>query len=1215
MLSAAALFVSISIGFGEPARAGWPPPADATAEELKDPANWPNDPAYGYDVAEGKSGQWHHYSFIPDRAPNAPRLREGESAAGMSVDLAWRHSAGDDRVLVAVTDSGIEWDNPNLVNKAFLNKGELRGAPKEPLHADRSACAPLDPQQPSDDLFDCNGDGIFTVADYADHPDLLPEASDGHPQGDKNRNGVLDAGDLISNFSNDFDDDGNGYVDDISGWDFFKDDNDPYDDTGSGHGTREAEWSTAQGNDGIGEIGDCPLCRFVPLRVGDSFIAEVNDWAKAVVYATDLRAQMIQSALGTIDMSRFAQAALDYAWQNGTLVVSSMADENSRHHNMPAANNHTLPVHAVTMLMDGGVDANATAAQSFLAFNTCTNYGGQNYLSASGTACSGEAVGHLSGIGGLVHAIAFEAGLTPALTPGELVQVLLTSADDIDVGESREPESSHFWSQPGFDQRFGYGRVNANRALEAVRDGKIPPDIDVVRPRWFEVLYADRVSGPIPILGTVSAKRATSFDYTVEWAPGVQPLDSDFREIDSKSNVAGTAVAGEDGSPLAELEIRGLDVSHERDPDSPLGENDFTITVRVRALAHYGDPVGDVPGELRRTYYVHEDPDLLSGFPYRIGGSGESSPKLADIDGDGLRDIVLATADGAVHVLAIEDETPVPLPGFPVLVAPLRGFRQDPNEPSYRSARAYSDTNGIDPELAREAISATPAIDDIDGDGKPEIVVTTYQGSLYVIEHDGSIAAGWPVRLPDVPSCPLDGSEASGPCMDRDHIIARGAYASPVLADMNGDQKLDVVQAAFDGHVYVFDAAGEPLPNFPVLVRFPGTAGTELNRVMTTPAVADFNADGIPDLVVGSNEKLGGGAGAFYIIDGRGTAAGASPYLPNWPVTMTSFELFPLVGEGVPNSPVAADFDGDGVPEAVMHGNASAPLIAKSDPGPSSLGVSPPNVLLDPTNVFGADSKARLPDDMFPLFAQPSVGDLNQDGVPDVVASGGSLSMARDLSSSHPRAEPGQHLLAMWDGKTGAMFPGSPVLLEDFTFFNNHAIADLSGDGYPEVLTGSGGYYVHAADACGREPAGWPKFTGQWITATTAVGDIDGDELLDVVVPTRNGWLYAWRTQATADGVIQWESFHHDNRNTGHLGTPLPRGTMLGAAPPLPIDENGSCGTEETATPADARRRLEASGGCGCTLPARDPRNPAPLLVFAGLVSAWRRHLRRRLGS
>ncbi len=1190
------------------ASAEWPPPESTTAKDMPDPKYWPNDPDYGY--TKDSDGQWEHYSFVP--TPSGSIMpRPEETQAGMAIDLAWRHTIGDDNVRIAITDSGIEWDREDLLERAWLNPKELEH--HKPLHADSSAC------DGTGELagFDCNGDGILTVSDYKDTPSLAPEATMGHPKGDKNQNGVLDAGDLILNYSDGVDDDQNGYIDDISGWDFMKDDNDPYDDTRYGHGTGEANDSVASANNGIGAAGGCPNCRFIPMRVGDSFITDVSDFGQAVIYATDAGAKVIQCALGTINNNHFSQAALDYAYDKGVLTITSMADENSRHHNVPAASNHTLPVHAIEY--DG---TRVTASTTFVQFHPCSNFGGQNLLSASGTACSSEATGQLSGIAGLVYSAALKYGINPPLTPGEAQSIFFTTADDIDVAESRQPDAHYRWSQKGFDQRFGYGRVNANRAVEAIRDHRIPPAVDVTSPTWFTVLYKDRVTGPVDIVGTVSAKRANSYDYTVEWGPGVQPLDEEFKTIASAENVHPDVVTGKDGTPLASIDIRSIDPTHPRDVDSQHGENDTTITVRVRSVAHYGGMVGDVPGEMRRTYYVHQDPDLLKGFPIHIGESGEGNPKMADLDGDGVRELIYPTGGGAVHALKMGPEGPAELAGFPYMTATIDGLSDTPapGMPVYLGAAAYTagKNGGVDPSIAHESITNAPAIADLDGDGKPEIVVSTYPGGVYVIEPDGTARSGWPKRLPDIPSCPLDHEpDPNQPCMTTSALIARGAFASPVLVDLDKDGKLDIVQAAFDGSVYAFDASGAAVPGWPVRIHYKGKLSPEpnRNRILTTPAIADFNGDGIPDLLVGSNERLGQGgqSGGLYILDGRGTnTPGGNPVLPNWPVTTTSFQLFPLVAEGVPNSGVIGRFDGKLA--AVMHGNASLPLILPVDPGkqtsingplPNQLPVRPdpddPAATItgvDPASIFGPLTKADRPNTFLPLFAQPSLGDVDQDGTPDVIASGGSLALAIALQSSSGQSSlKGGHLLAMWSGKTGSMLPASPYVLEDYTFFNSQAVADINGDNYPEVITGSGGYFVHAFDGCGREPEGWPKFTGQWVIPTAAVGDIDGDKKLEVVVGTRDGWLYAWHTQGTEGSVIEWESFHHDNRNTGNLETPLGQGGKQKADKPLTAD---MCAVAEP-TPTSSEQAV--GGGCACDAAGRgNGSNRAALAFVVGLA-------------
>jgi MYXO-CTERM domain-containing protein len=49
------------------------------------------------------------------------------------------------------------------------------------------------------------------------------------------------------------------------------------------------------------------------------------------------------------------------------------------------------------------------------------------------------------------------------------------------------------------------------------------------------------------------------------------------------------------------------------------------------------------------------------------------------------------------------------------------------------------------------------------------------------------------------------------------------------------------------------------------------------------------------------------------------------------------------------------------------------------------------------------------------------------------------------------------------------------------------------------------------------------------------VGDLDGDGKLELVANTRNGSLFAWKTEGRVDGRIDWGSFHHDLRNSGNF--------------------------------------------------------------------------------
>ena len=93
----------------------------------------------------------------------------------------------------------------------------------------------------------------------------------------------------------------------------------------------------------------------------------------------------------------------------------------------------------------------------------------------------------------------------------------------------------------------------------------------------------------------------------------------------------------------------------------------------------------------------------------------------------------------------------------------------------------------------------TPAVGDIDGDRRAEIVDTAGE-HVYAWELDGTPVAGFPVRLNPDFSRPED--------RRRENHVKRGFFAAPVLADLSGGSALEIVATAMDQHVYAFDGSG-----------------------------------------------------------------------------------------------------------------------------------------------------------------------------------------------------------------------------------------------------------------------------------------------------------------------------------------------------------------------------------------------------------------------
>ena len=196
------------------------------------------------------------------------------------------------------------------------------------------------------------------------------------------------------------------------------------------------------------------------------------------------------------------------------------------------------------------------------------------------------------------------------------------------------------------------------RRMAAVAKGDIPPvDLDQEPRLVLPVRPGDDPS--VPVTGHVEARRAESFRYELQFAPGLDPADSDFAKAGS-------------GDRQRHLRRQGR---HAR-PGRAARARSGTRRTRCQATRSCRRPSStpsrcgcgswddqDRMGEERRTIAVHHDPTLRAGFPQKFGIGGESQPALADLQGTGHEAIVFGDADGRVH--AIDGVSGKELPGWP----------------------------------------------------------------------------------------------------------------------------------------------------------------------------------------------------------------------------------------------------------------------------------------------------------------------------------------------------------------------------------------------------------------------------------------------------------------------------------------------------------------------------------------------------------------------
>ncbi len=358
--------------------------------------------------------------------------------AGASGRAAVRGQAG--AVHLRTFRSGAEHWRLGPGRGAVDEVARLRGHPlvefAEPNYLVTMTAAPDDPLYPQQASLENIGQtgGVWGVDVEAEHAWEIATGTAGIVVA------ILDTGmdtthpDLAPNLwtnpgeiaGNGLDDDGNGYVDDIHGWDFVNNDADPSDDRG--HGTHVSGIIGAAGNNGLGVAGVAWRVSLMPLKfLDEAGVGTTADAAAALEYATLKGAHISNNSWGGGGFSSVLREAIRSASAAGRLFIASAGNSSRSNDQQPTypASYDLRNVIAVAALDDAGALAafsNFGATTVHLAapgVSVLSTLPGGAYGRLSGTSMSAP---HVTGAAVLLKVLA------PQMTPREVRQHLMATS-------------------------------------------------------------------------------------------------------------------------------------------------------------------------------------------------------------------------------------------------------------------------------------------------------------------------------------------------------------------------------------------------------------------------------------------------------------------------------------------------------------------------------------------------------------------------------------------------------------------------------------------------------------------------------------------------------------------------------------------------------------------------------------------------------------------
>jgi thermitase len=273
------------------------------------------------------------------------------------------------------------------------------------------------------------------------------------------------------------DDDNNGYIDDIQGWNYVANSNDPLDD--DDHGTHVSGIILGVGQDVLALPVRESKVQIMPLKFLDANgSGSTANAVNAIYYAVNMGARVINNSWGGSSYSRSLHDAYTYAYNHGVVIVSAAGNANS--------NNDLTPMYPANLDTPNNISVGASTDSDKKA--SFSNFGSNVHVAAPGvaiistvpgTGCANP--GCYQMMSGTSMAAPFVAGLAalvlreaPQLSPYQVRNVIMSSVDNISAFSGKVSTS---------------GRVNA---LNTIQTAISQANVAAYSPSYSPVYKTDR---------------------------------------------------------------------------------------------------------------------------------------------------------------------------------------------------------------------------------------------------------------------------------------------------------------------------------------------------------------------------------------------------------------------------------------------------------------------------------------------------------------------------------------------------------------------------------------------------------------------------------------------------------------------------------------------------------------------------------------------------